>query len=178
MNSDSVDAEVVFGLGLRHLRQQRGWTQQELAERLKAQGTSLHQSAVARIEAANRPVRLNEALALARVLEVELPDLLSSIRGVIDQDIAVMEAQRDDLRDQVMMATESAHAARHEEVKLAQAEAQLGRALAEARASSASADAQRHMAETALRDIEMRLAEALARRNQMEGRVARLEDGS
>jgi transcriptional regulator with XRE-family HTH domain len=71
-------AEAILGAHVRHLRQSHGWTQQDLARKLESVGFSLHQSAIARIEAGTRPVRLNEAVALTTVLSVDLSKLLRS----------------------------------------------------------------------------------------------------
>jgi transcriptional regulator with XRE-family HTH domain len=62
----------LFGRRLREEREQRGWTQAELAGR---SGTGLHPTAVTRIERGERGVSLNEALAFAAALGVSLGEL-------------------------------------------------------------------------------------------------------
>jgi transcriptional regulator with XRE-family HTH domain/DNA-binding CsgD family transcriptional regulator len=62
------------------MRRQRGWTAQQLAERCALEGQpSLTRSNIAKIESgARRTVTTDEALGLARALEVSLDDLLIS----------------------------------------------------------------------------------------------------
>lgn len=160
MNADAEDAEVMFGLGLRHVRQQRGWTQQDLAEHLAGLGLTLHQSVVARIETASRPVRLSEALLLARALGVELQDLLSGVEAVMNEDIARLEIQRGNLANQRAQLQE-------ELAQLRSKERQLTEALDEVRMSVGRAEAHLSMADASLRDIEARLAEVKARRTML-----------
>lgn len=69
-------AEEVAGQELRRLRIGLGWSQEEVAERMKNYGYEWHQTLVGRIEAANRPLRLNEAVDLAALFDVPLERLL------------------------------------------------------------------------------------------------------
>jgi transcriptional regulator with XRE-family HTH domain len=71
----------LFGRRLREEREQRGWTQAELAER---SGTGLHPTAVTRIERSERGVSLNEALAFAAALGVSLPELTNVAERSVD----------------------------------------------------------------------------------------------
>lgn len=74
---------------MRRLREQRGWSQSAVATKLAAfHGIELHFSAIAKMEAANRLVRLNEAVALAEIFEVQLADMLL-VTG-IEMDYAEM----------------------------------------------------------------------------------------
>lgn len=57
----------VFAAWLRTSRNAAGVSQQQVANALKAKGSSLAQSQVAKIERGERPVRLDEAVALAGV---------------------------------------------------------------------------------------------------------------
>lgn len=71
--------EHLFGALVRWFREDRGWSQRELARRLAAVGWTAPeptQSVVARIEAATRPLRLNEAPLIAHALGVPLMDLM------------------------------------------------------------------------------------------------------
>lgn len=70
--------EQKFGKTMRALRQRAGYTQVEMAEQMRAFGIRLDPSAVTRIEQGGRSVRLNEAVAMARILCVSLPDVLDS----------------------------------------------------------------------------------------------------
>jgi transcriptional regulator with XRE-family HTH domain len=61
---------------VRDLRTKAGLTQSQMAAEMTARGFSMVQSTIANIEAGHRPVRLNEAVALAAVVGAELPELL------------------------------------------------------------------------------------------------------
>jgi transcriptional regulator with XRE-family HTH domain len=61
------------------LRIARGWTQEEVAQRMGAYGYDWHQTIVGRLETAQRPLRLNEAVALASLFEVPVDSLLFAI---------------------------------------------------------------------------------------------------
>ena len=60
------------------LRKERKWSQRMLADKLQLAGLDLDKNAIQRIEAGLRFVTDIELLALSRVLEVPLPDLLSA----------------------------------------------------------------------------------------------------
>lgn len=70
-------AEDVAGSKLRMLRQGRGWTQQEVANRMRKRGYSWQQSTIGKIETAQRPLRLNELADLAAALGVPVTHFLS-----------------------------------------------------------------------------------------------------
>ena len=58
-------------------RKQRRWSQPQMARELTAQGVrGLHASSIAKIEAGDRSVRINEAVAYADVFGVPLNTLL------------------------------------------------------------------------------------------------------
>jgi transcriptional regulator with XRE-family HTH domain len=78
-------AELVLADLVRHHREQRGWTQAVLAERLEAQGLHLHPSAVTRIEKHDRGIGLDEALALLRALELS-PATVLGVLAEIDTE--------------------------------------------------------------------------------------------
>lgn len=65
--------EAQFVENVQRLREFRGWSQGELARRMVADGwDGFHQTTISRIEKGQRPVRLAEARALARVLESQV----------------------------------------------------------------------------------------------------------
>lgn len=69
-----IDAfERGFGQKVRAYRQERGWSQEELARRLRDLGLDMHQTTIAKLEAGRRPTRLSEAYAIA--LAFGLPTL-------------------------------------------------------------------------------------------------------
>lgn len=72
-----------FAASMRLMREQRGWSQGELARRLTEAGlTGFHQTTVSRIEKMERPVRLGEARGIARTLGVDVEEMLAPTRLV------------------------------------------------------------------------------------------------
>ena len=61
------------------LRKERKWSQRMLADKLQLAGLDLDKNAIQRIEAGLRFVTDIELLALSRVLEVPLTDLLPNV---------------------------------------------------------------------------------------------------
>jgi transcriptional regulator with XRE-family HTH domain len=61
-----------FGEVVRGWRQDRNWSQEDVAERLRHQGFEMHQTTVAKIERGARPLRVAEATALAEVFEMPI----------------------------------------------------------------------------------------------------------
>lgn len=91
------DPEKVAGQHLKLLRRAHGWSQREVAERMRPHGYTWHQTVVAKIETGTRPLRLNEALDLAALFGVSLATLLAPPRGpesfeTVRHEIAALEA--------------------------------------------------------------------------------------
>lgn len=79
---DVVSGERLVAQRLRDLRTARGWSQGQLAERLTGVGCPLHQTAISRLEKPSakdgrRAITLDEAMALARVFEMPLAQLIA-----------------------------------------------------------------------------------------------------
>lgn len=70
------DTELRFGQRVRELRRARGWTQADLAQRLAAAGSPMHQSTVAKIESATRPTPVGEVANLAGIFGEPVAGLL------------------------------------------------------------------------------------------------------
>jgi len=67
----------VFGKSVKRVRERKEWSQSELARRMQEAGWPKYsQVAISRTEEGTRAVRLDEALGLARVLNVHLDDLM------------------------------------------------------------------------------------------------------
>jgi transcriptional regulator with XRE-family HTH domain len=64
--------EKRFGEVVRSWRQDRNWSQEDVADRLRHQGFEMHQTTVAKIERGARPLRVAEAAALADVFEMPI----------------------------------------------------------------------------------------------------------
>jgi transcriptional regulator with XRE-family HTH domain len=70
------DPRVLFPRRVREVRTQAGLTQQQLADRMSLV-FKMHRSAIAKIEAGDRPVLLGEAIAIAQILGVDLQELIT-----------------------------------------------------------------------------------------------------
>src|SRR5690242_1263728 len=83
-------------------------TQGEVAEAMNARGFSMRQSTITKIEKGLRPVRVNEATALAAVLHTDLADLVTdpAQRGKRDALAAARDEERE-LAGQVLQAERS-----------------------------------------------------------------------
>jgi transcriptional regulator with XRE-family HTH domain len=79
-----------FRENLRRQREGEGWTQGELARRLRDTGATAlgHQTTLARIESGQRAVRLDEAVTLAQVLNTTLDALLVTPEAMTALDSA------------------------------------------------------------------------------------------
>jgi transcriptional regulator with XRE-family HTH domain len=71
-----ADPEERAGMALRQLRLARHWSQGEVAARMAAYGYDFRQSTIAKIEAAQRPLRVRELADFASLFGVEIQDLV------------------------------------------------------------------------------------------------------
>ena len=79
-----ADREALAGLRVRALREERGWTQQQLAEACERAGlSSMTRSTVAKVESGLRKLTSGEIRVLARVLDIEATDLLGAAVGPV-----------------------------------------------------------------------------------------------
>ncbi|MFG2056641.1 helix-turn-helix domain-containing protein [Micromonospora sp. NPDC048930] len=111
--------EAILAEQLRNWRTARGWSQQDVALRMsKNFGYGWHQTTVARIEGQARPVRLNEAVALAMLFDVDLGQVLKPPQVTIEEidslrrreaDLRAREEQLAAMRDHVARALARAH---------------------------------------------------------------------
>lgn len=70
--------ETRFVARIPHVREHRGWTCQQLAERIAALGGRLSRSTLAKVEARGRRIALGEAVLIAQALDVPLGDMCSA----------------------------------------------------------------------------------------------------
>ena len=71
-------ADKLFGLSVKQQREGWGWTMTEFANRLNAAGLeNFHPATIGRLERGERPVRLQEAVVISRVLGEELSNLVA-----------------------------------------------------------------------------------------------------
>ena len=96
-DSGRPDPEVQAGRALRRLRLSRNWSQEEVAGRMKAYGYDFHQTMIAKIEAAQRPLRVRELAHFAALYGVEVQDLIYPPTGSlheVEQEIEELEARQ------------------------------------------------------------------------------------
>ena len=84
-----------FGERLRDLRDRRGWSQTELAKLLTANGFRAYGTTVAKIEANERDLRVEEAAVFADVFGCSIDQLLGRrARPTADRDFALRRLGR------------------------------------------------------------------------------------
>lgn len=116
------DPEVQTGRALRRLRLSRGWSQELVARHMQAYGYDFHQTMIAKIEAAQRPLRVRELADFAALYDVEVRNLIyppNDSLAEVDREIAEVEAQRYKIKQRA-----SAAAAKLEEARAVLADAQ------------------------------------------------------
>jgi len=87
--------DELFGLAVKQLRENEGWTMSELATRLSDAGlTNFHPTTVARMERGERPVRLSEAVVIAGLFDLGVDDLVAETRN----DVMELEEYIDSLK--------------------------------------------------------------------------------
>jgi transcriptional regulator with XRE-family HTH domain len=93
--------EQILARQVRLLRQGRGWSQQEFAEKMRAFGYKWSQATVTRLEAATRPIRVNELADLAIVFGVPVTQFLdSAVQGFAQDDLDALEREIEELAAQ------------------------------------------------------------------------------
>ncbi len=93
--------EQLVGRQVRLLRQGRGWSQQEVAEKMRAFGYKWSQATVTRLEAATRPIRVNELADLAMLFSVPVTQFLDPrVQGVTWDDLDALEGEITELAAQ------------------------------------------------------------------------------
>ena len=98
--------EQLVARQVRLLRQGRGWSQQEVAEKMRAYGYQWSQATVTRLESASRPIRLNELADLAILFSVPVTQFLESRDlefkwddlEALESEIASLTKERDVLK--------------------------------------------------------------------------------
>ena len=84
--SDSVSGqplpwEAAFSSSVEQARKAAQLSPEEFARRLREYGLSFNAHTVEKIESGARPIRLNEALVISKVLQVELPQVKRTMRA-------------------------------------------------------------------------------------------------
>lgn len=111
----SADPEERAGKALRQLRLARGWSQGEVAVRMRAYGYEFHQTAIAKVEAAQRPLRVRELADFAALYGVQVQDLVyGPTRSAAEthEEVAEVSHQLEHARAAQTAATATLQAAR------------------------------------------------------------------
>lgn len=120
--------EKIFGRNVREFRRRRGWSQEDLAQRLSAVGYSMHQTTVAKLEAGSRPTPVGEAKALAGIFEVSIEDLFAP-PWLYDAELGTAAEQAAQTEQELVKLAERrervANTLRNYERKVESAEAEL-----------------------------------------------------
>lgn len=95
--------EEIAGRTLGQLREEHGWSQAEVARRMKAYGYTWHQTTVGRIESGQRPLRLNEVVHVAAMFGVSPIQLLvpSTTPARLSEDIEASKEGREHVMRQL-----------------------------------------------------------------------------
>jgi transcriptional regulator with XRE-family HTH domain len=129
-----LDPEVQAGRALRRLRTARGWSQEEVGRRMKAYGYDFHQTMIAKIEAAQRPLRVRELADFAALYGMEVHELIYPPAGSlkeVSREIAALTdhlqvADRDvQARRQALDTARAAAAAAEEDFRKHEGEAAM-----------------------------------------------------
>jgi transcriptional regulator with XRE-family HTH domain len=81
---DSTGFNKRVGENLQRIRKAAGWSQADLADRLSSRGLSFQQPTILKVEKGSRPLKLEEACAIAEELEVTV----ASLSQLIDDEQA------------------------------------------------------------------------------------------
>lgn len=74
--SMNIEFEKAVGKSIRRYREERGFTQEQLAAKLQVEGCDITRSALAKMEVGQRHIYLDEFKLIAELLGVEYSDLL------------------------------------------------------------------------------------------------------
>lgn len=141
------DPEVLAGRALRDLRIKRGWTQEYVGRRMKERlGYDFHQTMVAKVESAARPLRVRELAEFAALFEVSIGRLVYEPTDGLSA--AELEAK---------LAEVAA-----ERRALAQRAAQCDKQVADAQRALTEAEYAHHVAQADLAVTDQRLAYLMA----------------
>ena len=118
VESDGLPWEATFVENMTRARKALGMSQTALAKKLAAQGLPFHQPTVQRIEAGERPVRLNEAVAIAQALfmddlhEAITPNTVERATQVLQRAIAQSAEEWSEVMAELQAYSERALAAK------------------------------------------------------------------
>jgi transcriptional regulator with XRE-family HTH domain len=116
---------------LRLLRQGHGWSQQDVAEKMKPYGYQWSQATVTRLESASRPIRINELTALATLYSIPVTQLLEiQLTGSDFDDLDALEKEIASLTERRNALIENLEEARYKRMVAQEYEGALASSLA------------------------------------------------
>ncbi|MFJ1995715.1 helix-turn-helix domain-containing protein [Streptomyces asiaticus] len=140
------DVGQAFGALVRQAREDRQWTQADLAKRLGALlGKDVNPLAITRTEAGSRPVPFEEVAAFAQVLNLELDPLINPPRA---------RGSADDLKKRAAELGDELNQAHQQEVQAMAAEAAARQQLTRVRSLKRDLERELQAVERAIRDTE------------------------
>jgi transcriptional regulator with XRE-family HTH domain len=140
------DAGQAFGVLVRQAREDRQWTQADLAKRLGALlGKEVNPLAITRTEAGSRPVPFDEVAALAQVLNLELDPLINPPR---------VQGSAEKLKKRAAELSDEMNQAHQQEVQLMATEASARRQLVRVRARKRELERELQAVERAVKDAD------------------------
>lgn len=178
MTSPPLDYESVFGRRMRQRREELGISTRAFAEMMRANGYDWHHATVQRTESAKRPVRLNETVVIAHLLDAPLGLLLRPEADPADIDaIKTMIAAAEERADRADVDSRKARASEQkarEELEMAQIRWERAREEKDAAAKNMRREADRviflhEQLEGALRVVPAAAAYARTAREESEG---------
>ncbi len=118
---DISSPEGIFGDSVRLYRKEMGWSQADLAKAMRERGFDWLQTTVSKTEAAERPIRLNEAVAVASLFGVGVTAMLNDRPDLEERRLRTQHIKN-------MTALNAAEAAKDQaEIALAKARAAVQR---------------------------------------------------
>lgn len=108
------EARAAFASRVKQTREERGWSQEELARRLEELGLRLDPTAITRLERGSRAVRVEEALLLSMVLGVPLVMLLTPEKPHLQARLDETRLQQQLAETRARLAEGEALRGRHE----------------------------------------------------------------
>jgi len=107
MRDSMLRLEVSMCDKFRILREDRGWSQQELSEKLAQWGVDMHQTTVAKMEKGKRPLRVAEMFALSHVFGMPPGAVFFMATSPMDYSMEYMTQRLKSIEDLIDSTRES-----------------------------------------------------------------------